>query len=156
MRSTFTKIRTFSNSRADFGSERLTVVTGDLKDGIQIDLDSDGDKRASLTFDMEEVERLQRLLDTLLSRPRSGRDPSETFGAEGENMLVVTYTNWGDPYDEGARFHLTGTGDEYPREDELYVSLTNDELRPLSRLLGGLLRQYAAENEAENTDPAPR
>lgn len=145
MHATFSRITSFNNSRGDFGSERLVVVVSDLKDGIRIELENDGDRRASLTFDMDEVQRLHRLLEALLSRRRSGHDSSERFGVEGGNSLVVTYTNWGDPYDEGARFHLIGTGDDYPRQDEIHVSLTNDDLRPLRGLFDSLLRQFTAE-----------
>lgn len=59
-----------------------------------------------------------------------------TFENERESgeRLSVRYTNWGDPYAEGARFELTR---DY--NSVACVDLTNSELRSLHALLGRLL-----------------
>lgn len=115
---------TFTNFRAD-SREQLTVVQAPGLD-LQLDFD-DGDRRATVVLETEEVARLHALLGDLLGKKERG----EVFGDREAVHLRVNYNNWGDPYDEGARFAV-----EFGDHNTVYVDLTNDELRGLHKLLG--------------------
>jgi hypothetical protein len=115
---------TFTNFRAD-GSEKLTVVEVSDHD-LQLDFD-DGNRRAAVMLEAEEIAQLHVLLGNLLA----GKEGSAVFGDREVVHLRVNYNNWGDPYDEGARFAI-----EFGDHDTVYVDLTNDELRGLHKLLG--------------------
>ncbi len=66
---------------------------------------------------------------------RVGQSKTEVFtnSRDGER-LIVGYTNWGDPYEEGARFSLHANGQCST------VELERRELERLHEHLGDLLK----------------
>ena len=138
MRTAFSNFTTFVNQRS--GSERLTVVVRRPVTEVQIDLERDGD-RASVILSADEVGRLNGMLDALLSRGRPrGMDPSETFHGDDGETLVVTRTNWGEPFEEGLRFSLTG-------ETQFAVDMPGSELFYMRRTLGGVAKEFETAAE---------
>lgn len=136
MQATFSSFRAFSNHRSS--SERLVVVADDPAEGLQIDLESEG-RRASVSFSPDEALRLARVLGAMLARRRHGDpEPVERFEGDDGDMLVVTRTNWGEPYDEGAQFSIRGA-------NSLAVGMPNSELFHIRRTLDEVTSQINAE-----------
>lgn len=132
MQTTFSKIVTFENRRS--GCERLTVVVEHPAADVRIELERDAE-RASVSLSADELGRLSRVLDSMAARRMAGvRDPSETFHGDDGEALVVTRTNWGEPYETGASFSLRGAV-------ELRVEMPDSELFSMRKVLNDLVAE---------------
>jgi hypothetical protein len=116
-------IGTFTNMRAD-QTERLDIIRTEGDDTLQIEF-TERNARAMVSLDRDEAERLYGLLTDLLA----GNERYEKFVGNDEIILSVRYNNWGDPYDEGARFEVAGGG------YEVTVDLVERDLRDLHTLM---------------------
>ena len=134
MRAAFSKVIFFLNTRSG-GSERVAVAyTEDSMEEVRLELESEH-RRASVSLAADEVARLSRLLQVFMAPSRSRTtNASETFHSEGGDALIVTRTNWGEPYAEGARFALHG-------EHGLAVDIPDSGLFGMSVLLDRLARE---------------
>lgn len=136
MRAELSRFTTFVNRRSD--SERLVLVTRAPVTEVQIEFESEGE-RASIVLSAEEVGRLRRMLEAMEARRRTGgREQSEIIEGEDGDALVLTRTNWGEPFDEGVSFSLRGAVD-------MTVDMPDSEMAFLRKALDGLLSEMEAD-----------
>jgi hypothetical protein len=140
MRSYPVSMKTFYNSR---DGESLSVLctdpNGSSQEGVTLMMHS-SDGTTAVALDQEEVSQLHQTLGGLLSRKRPEQPPAvlvipseEEDG--GRKTFRVCYTNWGEPYDEGASFAVQ-VGYE-----STSVNLVSREVGDLHLFLGTVLEK---------------